>query len=152
MMSGACRAAVIILWSVLWGIRRDHYLLRFLRLRRDHAQDLRQASYRTRWPNHLTVSLSNCGHFTLSAHKSSSKRPNRCTRGRRQANLLAQCITGGLFDNMLHLFCSIACPFRSRRFWELLATRIPSILSLISWGTLGHEIIFPFLPATCSNT
>jgi hypothetical protein len=50
----------------VWGIctvalmrySKEPLLLKFLRLRRDHEQDLRQSSYHTRRPNHLTVSLS----------------------------------------------------------------------------------------------
>ncbi len=39
---------------------------------------------------------------------------------------------------------SAAITFHSNCFWELLATRIASILSLISWGTLRHGSKFLF--------
>jgi hypothetical protein len=90
MMTSTCRAAVIISWGCYWlCIRQESSFHQFMRPRRDHEPDLRQASDHTRWSTHLTDSLSkwSCRSWfwnihllpSSSSHHQRTERLNTCS-------------------------------------------------------------------------
>ena len=155
MMSGVWRTALIISWRVvLMRHLTRALLLQFLCPRRDHGIMSRiLVRHRithddpTTWPFpypseaiapdseisiFVIIIVKEADALILLINFATATRPDSMIKALQEAS-----------STMLSI-SSAAITFHSNCFWELLATRIPSILSLISWGTLKHGSKFLF--------